>query len=140
MHGYILVYSIASLPSLEKLCYVYERLLTLVGPDVPCILVGNKCDIGGSDGGPGVLGAAAGGAMGAAGGVGGIGGGDGLQREVSFEQGRVLGRKWRCPFLECSAKTGHGVSEAFERILRLTAPDLAEEFEPPKKEEGCAIL
>ena len=122
------MFSVASLPSLEKLCYVYDRLLTLVGPDVPIILVGNQADVDNA-------GRVASSVLSLSSSLQGV-----MQREVSYEQGQVLADKWDCPFLECSAKTGQGVGEIFDTILRLTAEDLADDFELKKEDKGCIIL
>jgi Ras family protein len=49
-HGYILVYSVTSRRSLEKLKSLNSKLVNLMGTDmVPRVLVGNKIDL--EDGG-----------------------------------------------------------------------------------------
>merc|ERR1712000_500361 len=98
--------------SLEKLCFVYDRLLTLVGAGVPKILVGNQSDVDDAGRTPNSVLALS--AM-------------AKHREVSFAQGQALSQKWGCPFMECSAKSGEGVARVFDSLLRLTAQDIAEE-------------
>eukprot|EP00871_Galdieria_phlegrea_P005246 jgi/Galph1/5722/GphlegSOOS_G4367.1 len=38
-------------------------------------------------------------------------------REVSVEEGKELAAKWRCPFVECSAKTCQNISKVFTCIM-----------------------
>jgi GTPase SAR1 family protein len=43
--GYVLLYSIDSRSSLDKLELVHEKLLNLIGDNIPRVLVGNKSDL-----------------------------------------------------------------------------------------------
>lgn len=45
IHGYILSYSIENRQSFELLNIINSKLTTLVGRDIPKILVANKCDL-----------------------------------------------------------------------------------------------
>jgi len=46
IHGYILVYSVASRKSLEMVKIVYDKITDFIGEDsVPCVIVGAKNDI-----------------------------------------------------------------------------------------------
>lgn len=44
-HGFILVYSIIAVSTLECLPGIYEKILQVKKEHVPIILVGNKCDL-----------------------------------------------------------------------------------------------
>ena len=45
-HGYVLVFSITSQRSFDKVRHLHDRLLNLMGPlSVPCVLVGTKADL-----------------------------------------------------------------------------------------------
>jgi Ras family protein len=89
VHGYVLVFSIASLQSFEMIQLVNEALLNQLGdlPDVPRVLVGNMKDLNGS-------------------------------RQVSHVDGQKLADKWCCPYIECSAKTGESVADVFHTLLK----------------------
>lgn len=39
------------------------------------------------------------------------------KREVSVEEGKSLAEKLKCPFVECSARTGQNVSKVFTLLL-----------------------
>ena len=97
-HGYILVYSISSMRSLETLKGIHEKLLNLtVNTKIPRVLVGNKVDLARH------------------------------AREVSYADGQALANEWGCAFVECSAKWNQGVKEVFDILLdeieQLSEPD-----------------
>lgn len=88
-HGYVLVYSVTSSRSLEKLKSLNSKLINLMGTEnVPRVLVGNKIDME-----------------------------DGGERRVSTEEGRRLARQWGCAFQECSAKSDEGIGTIARRAL-----------------------
>ena len=120
-HGYLLVYSVNSLPSFHIVKEINDRLTKLIGTThIARVLVGNKSDVGGADGGAA---AGAGGAGGVenlrdsrdVGGAGGGGGGGG--RQVAYEMGAALASEWGVPFVECSAKSNVNVDRAFIQVL-----------------------
>ena len=39
-------------------------------------------------------------------------------RQVSHAEAQKLADKWHCPYIECSAKTGENVAEAFHTLLK----------------------
>ena len=39
-------------------------------------------------------------------------------REISSEEGKKLADRYRCSYIECSAKTGSGVSEIFQYMAK----------------------
>jgi Ras homolog enriched in brain len=109
-HGYILVFSIVSRNSFDRIIQVHDFLLNTLGdaPDVPRVLVGSMKDL------------------------------EADQRQVSQADAQRLADKWGVPYLECSAKTGHNVAEVFHALLREIERDdglLKETNEP-----GCILL
>jgi len=47
------------------------------------------------------------------------------QHEVTYKMGKQLAEKWRVPYFQTSAKTGHNVHESFEAIVREIRMDKA---------------
>ena len=45
IHGYILSYSIENKQSFDLIKIIYSKLITLVGKDIPKILIANKSDL-----------------------------------------------------------------------------------------------
>jgi len=45
IHGYILTYSIESRQSFDLIKIIFSKLSSLVGRDIPKILIANKCDL-----------------------------------------------------------------------------------------------
>nr|AVV27006.1 Rheb2a [Prokinetoplastina sp.] len=90
-HGYALIYAVNDSASLEALSTIRNHLLECHAPDVPIVLVANKVDL--PDG----------------------------EIQISEAQGREMAAKWKTSFVQCSAKTGEGVNEVFEALLRRIA-------------------
>ncbi|XP_050305702.1 GTP-binding protein Rheb homolog [Anthonomus grandis grandis] len=87
VHGYVLVYSITSIKSLEVVKAIYDKLLDITGKvQVPVVLVGNKTDLH-------------------------------LERQVSSSDGKKLAEEWGAIFLETSAKENLSVSDVFHLLL-----------------------
>nr|AVV27009.1 Rheb2a [Prokinetoplastina sp.] len=86
-HGYVLVYSVSDSTSLDALHTIRAHLLECHAPDVPLVLCANKCDTSEMD------------------------------RQVLSQDGLELAQRWRCDFVECSAKTGYNVPTVFEKLL-----------------------
>ena len=87
IHGYVLVYSLASRQSFEMCKILRDKILNFTGIDwVPIVLVGNKLDLQ-------------------------------LQRQVPAEEAQELAREWNCTFIEASAKHNQNISKVFEMIL-----------------------
>lgn len=110
IHGYLLVYSIASRSSFEVLPTIRDKILNILsfGEDtkVPFIIVGNKTDLSES------------------------------LRQVKSEEGQALAKEFNCPFIEVSAKDNINVDKAFELLLiHIEAISNPQE----KKEGGCVI-
>lgn len=107
IHGYMLVYSVSSLPSFEMVQVIREKILNhLVGAfwlrhpcpllthdasqgteSVPIVIVGNKSDLRPE------------------------------QRQVSPEEGQKLSEKFQCGWTEASARYNENVGRAFELLI-----------------------
>ncbi|KAJ3311020.1 GTP-binding protein [Boothiomyces sp. JEL0838] len=87
IHGYILVYSIASQQSFEMCSILRDKILNFTGMDwVPCVLVANKVDLH-------------------------------AQRQVTTEEGKKKALEWNCAFIETSAKHNQNISRVFDQML-----------------------
>lgn len=136
IHGYMLVYSVSSLPSFEMVQVVREKILNhLVGAhlppqrpsmterpplthmpwnhaqgteSVPIVIVGNKSDLRPE------------------------------QRQVSPEEGKKLSEKFQCGWTEASARYNQNVGRAFELLIgeieKSQSPG-----EPPAK-SNCLLM
>ncbi|CAL1696461.1 unnamed protein product [Somion occarium] len=99
--GFILVYSIASRATFERL-EVFRQAMLKVKRNNPVVflLVGNKCD-------------------------------KQYEREVTREEGLQLARTFGCEFLETSAKTAHNVERLFTTLVRLLRQTKEQELATP---------
>ncbi|EDW81261.1 uncharacterized protein Dwil_GK11969 [Drosophila willistoni] len=91
-HAFILVYSVCSKQSLEELRPIWALIKELKGadiPNIPVMLVGNKCDETAE------------------------------LREVSQIEGQAQATTWSISFMETSAKTNHNVTELFQELLNM---------------------
>mmetsp|Transcript_19281 Transcript_19281/g.54120 ORF Transcript_19281/g.54120 Transcript_19281/m.54120 type:complete len:186 (-) Transcript_19281:197-754(-) len=87
VHGYVLVYSVASRQTFECIRGLNDKILDSCGCDkVPRILVGNKTDLM-------------------------------VERQVSVEEGRRLAEELGTAFIECSAKKNDRIAESFKKLL-----------------------
>ncbi|KAI6251400.1 GTP-binding protein rhb1 [Erysiphe necator] len=88
IHGYMLVYSVASTQSFDMMQVIRDRILNHLGTEhAPVILVGNKTDLRPD------------------------------QRQVSLEDGRALAEKFECSHVETSARYNENVTKAFELMI-----------------------
>ncbi|KAH6603366.1 GTPase [Trichoderma ceciliae] len=88
IHGYMLVYSVSSLPSFEMVQVIREKILNHLGTEsVPIVIVGNKSDLRPE------------------------------QRQVSPEEGKKLSEKFQCGWTEASARYNQNVGRAFELLI-----------------------
>lgn len=97
IHGYLLVYSVASKSSFDMIPIIRDKILNSTGQDtLPMVVVGNKSDLD-------------------------------SQRQVSSEEGGQLAASFKVPFVETSAKTSTNVDKAFESLIeqveKAAAPD-----------------
>ncbi|KAH8683096.1 hypothetical protein BGZ60DRAFT_467454 [Tricladium varicosporioides] len=88
IHGYMLVYSVASMQSFEMIQVIRDKILNHLGSEwVPIVIVGNKSDLRPE------------------------------QRQVTPEQGKELAEKLNCAWTEASARFNENVSKAFELMI-----------------------
>ncbi|MCJ1285487.1 GTP-binding protein [Xylographa opegraphella] len=88
IHGYMLVYSVASRQSFEMISIIRDKILNHLGAEwVPLVIVGNKSDLKAE------------------------------QRQVPTEQGAKLAEQFQCGFTEASARLNTNVSKAFEIMI-----------------------
>ncbi|KAG9232986.1 hypothetical protein BJ875DRAFT_505664 [Amylocarpus encephaloides] len=88
IHGYMLVYSVASVQTFEMVQVIRDKILNHLGAEwVPIVIVGNKSDLR-SD-----------------------------QRQVTAQEGKELAEKYHCAWTEASARYDENVSKAFELMI-----------------------
>ena len=94
VHGYALVFSIASRQSFEMIDQINGALLNSLGdlPDVPRVLVGSKMDQKES-------------------------------RQGSTTDAQKLADSWGVPYIECSSKTGEKIADVFHMLLKEVEAD-----------------
>jgi Ras family protein len=134
VHGYLLVFSLYSRPSLEKVKVIVNLLLNALGdpPSVPIILVGTKCDL--KD--------------------------ERYQhvyklhisrfvqicvcnRVITMNQGKLLASELRVNYIECSSKSGDNVDELFKNMLNIVDQDLGMTTVSESTSEnhkGCTVM
>ncbi|NWX19015.1 DIRA2 protein, partial [Aegotheles bennettii] len=89
-HAFILVYSITSRQSLEELKPIYEQICQIKG-DIQSIPI---MLVGNKND-------------------------ENQNREVDSSEGEAMAKKWKCAFMETSAKLNHNVKELFQELLNL---------------------
>lgn len=86
--GYLLVYSVTSRYSFERITDLWQQILRLKDKDsFPVVLVGNDCSRD-------------------------------SEREVTKQEGHRLARELRCEFIEADAEAGINVDKAFYEVVR----------------------
>eukprot|EP01130_Rhizamoeba_saxonica_P019136 TRINITY_DN980_c2_g3_i1.p1 TRINITY_DN980_c2_g3~~TRINITY_DN980_c2_g3_i1.p1 ORF type:complete len:184 (+),score=35.48 TRINITY_DN980_c2_g3_i1:358-909(+) len=87
--GFLLVYSIASRSSFDRIDQFYDKIVKVHdGDEKPMVLIGNKCDLD-------------------------------HDRKVSVDEAMEKATLWNCPMLETSAKARINVEEGFFMLTRL---------------------
>eukprot|EP01096_Ripella_sp_DP13-Kostka_P014932 TRINITY_DN6863_c0_g1_i1.p1 TRINITY_DN6863_c0_g1~~TRINITY_DN6863_c0_g1_i1.p1 ORF type:complete len:188 (+),score=71.84 TRINITY_DN6863_c0_g1_i1:295-858(+) len=111
IHGYILIYSVASKSSYEKMKVLNDKILTACGTDkVPRVLCGNKMDLH-------------------------------LEREVQRDEVAQLARSWGCSFLECSAKHNENIEDLFRlMIAEIEKENTIDQTKKPQPASGCVMM
>ncbi|NXY48267.1 DIRA2 protein, partial [Ceuthmochares aereus] len=89
-HAFILVYSITSRQSLEELKPIYDQICQIKG-DIESIPI---MLVGNKND-------------------------ENQNREVDSSEGEAMAKKWKCAFMETSAKMNHNVKELFQELLNL---------------------
>ncbi|KAG6821241.1 hypothetical protein H0H93_002351 [Arthromyces matolae] len=88
IHGYVLVYSVASRKSFDMIQIIYDKIIDFCGVmDIPCVIVGSKSDLGNS-------------------------------RQISANEGEVLAKSKQAAFTETSAKMNQNVDRVFQLCLQ----------------------
>ncbi|OCL03856.1 seryl-tRNA synthetase [Glonium stellatum] len=88
IHGYMIVYSVASKQSFEMARIIRDKILNHLGTEwVPLVIVGNKSDLRPE------------------------------QRQVQPENGKALAEEFKCAWTEASARYNENVSKAFELMI-----------------------
>ncbi|KAI7487776.1 GTP-binding protein [Hortaea werneckii] len=88
IHGYMIVYSVASKQSFEMCRIIRDKILNHLGADtVPIMIVGNKSDLRPE------------------------------QRQVQTPDGKKLAEELGCGFVEASARYNENVNKAFEGMV-----------------------
>ncbi|EPE34041.1 P-loop containing nucleoside triphosphate hydrolase [Glarea lozoyensis ATCC 20868] len=88
IHGYMLVYSVASTQTFEMVQVIRDKILNHLGSEwVPIVIVGNKSDLRSE------------------------------QRQVTAEEGKALAEKYQCAWTEASARYDENVAKAFELMI-----------------------
>jgi small GTP-binding protein len=87
--GFIIVYSLSSRQSFQDVKVLREQIIRVKGNEnVPIVLAANKCDV------------------------------QGVEREVSSEEGCKLAAEWSVPYIETSAKNSLIVNSLFIEIVK----------------------
>ncbi|KAM4706436.1 GTP-binding protein Di-Ras2 isoform 1-T2 [Discoglossus pictus] len=89
-HAFILVYSVTSRQSLEELKPIYEQVCQIKG-DVESIPI---MLVGNKSD-------------------------ENQNRELESSEGEAMAKRWKCAFMETSAKMNHNVKELFQELLNL---------------------
>ncbi|CAG9943124.1 hypothetical protein V2G26_008131 [Clonostachys chloroleuca] len=109
IHGYMLVYSVQSSSSLEMVQVIHDKILNNLGTQtVPVVIVGNKSDLRPE------------------------------QRQVTEEEGRKVGEKLGCAWIEASARYDQNVAKAFELMIGEIEKS-QNPGEPPQK-SNCLLM
>ncbi|KAK8199586.1 rheb small monomeric GTPase-like protein RhbA [Phyllosticta capitalensis] len=88
IHGYMIVYSVASKQSFEMTRIIRDKILNHLGTEwVPLVIVGNKSDLRPE------------------------------QRQVSADQGKALAEEFKCAWTEASARYNENVARAFDAMI-----------------------
>ncbi|KAI5304104.1 GTP-binding protein [Ascosphaera pollenicola] len=88
IHGYMIVYSVASKQSFEMVRIIRDKILNHLGSEsVPLVIIGNKSDLAPS------------------------------QRQVTPEEGAALGQEFFCAWTEASARADDNVARSFELMI-----------------------
>ncbi|KAL1975320.1 hypothetical protein VTN31DRAFT_3712 [Thermomyces dupontii] len=88
IHGYMIVYSVASRQSFEMVSVIRDKILNHLGAEwVPIAIVGNKSDLKPE------------------------------QRQVSLEEGRQIAEQFNAAFTEASARNDYNVAKAFDLMI-----------------------
>ena len=114
MHGYVLVFSIISRQSFDRIKQINESLLSALGDvtDVPRVLVGCMKDLVAMD--------------------------NNSQRQVGILEAQNLATSWNVPYIECSSKTGENIVDVFHILVKEI--EKGDGLLSENEQSGCVIL
>jgi len=109
IHGYMLVYSVASRQSFDMIRIIRDKILNHLGADwVPLVIVGNKSDLKAE------------------------------QRQVPAVEGAQLAEEFKCGFTEASARLNTNVAKSFELVIAEVEKS-QDPNEPPGDGKCCVM-
>ncbi|EMF12223.1 rheb small monomeric GTPase RhbA [Sphaerulina musiva SO2202] len=110
IHGYMIVYSVASKQSFEMVRIIRDKILNHLGAEaVPIMIVANKSDLRPE------------------------------QRQVSTADGKSLAEELGCGFVEASARYNENVGKAFEGMIAEIEKG-QEAGQPKEGNSKCAVM
>lgn len=110
IHGYMLVYSVASKSSFEMISVIRDKILEHTGLDeLPMIIVGNKCDLRPE------------------------------QRQVTPSEAKKKAAEWKnCVSIEASARYDENVAQAFHNLI--VQVEKGENPDQPPEKSNCEVM
>ncbi|KAG6817453.1 hypothetical protein H0H87_008621 [Tephrocybe sp. NHM501043] len=110
IHGYVLVYSVASRKSFEMIQVIYDKIIDFCGVmDIPCVIVGAKMDLQNS-------------------------------RQVPQDEGQRLAEANKAAWIETSAKKNTNVDRVFELCLAEIEKRAPGSTPPARESRPCIIM
>ncbi|KAG6855149.1 hypothetical protein C0991_006078 [Blastosporella zonata] len=110
IHGYVLVYSVASRKSFDMIQVIYDKIIDFCGVmDIPCVIVGAKVDLQNS-------------------------------RQVAKEEGQRLATANKAAWTETSAKKNTNVDSVFELCLAEIEKSAPGGTPPAQEARPCVIM
>ncbi|KAJ7306998.1 small GTPase superfamily [Mycena olivaceomarginata] len=110
IHGYVLVYSIASRASFNMIQIIYDKILNYSGlSEIAAIIVGSKADLN-------------------------------MDRQVDSMDGQALAQRNNAAWIEVSALQNRNVGRAFELCLAEIEKGNAPPPSPARRQGGCVVM
>ncbi|KAF1933474.1 rheb small monomeric GTPase RhbA [Didymella exigua CBS 183.55] len=110
IHGYMIVYSVASKQSFEMARIIRDKILNHLAVEwVPLVIVGNKSDLRPE------------------------------QRQVTPEDGKQLAQEFKCGWTEASARYNENVEKAFQLLIEQVETS-QNPGEPTGGKSGCQVM
>ncbi|KAJ8090454.1 GTP-binding protein [Marasmius tenuissimus] len=110
IHGYVLVYSIASRISFEMIQIIYDKIIDFSGlTDIPCVIIGSKSDLDSS-------------------------------RQVDAAEAQQLAQTLKAGWIEASAKNDVNVAKAFELCVQEIEKRNPSNQKEVKAGPGCVVV
>ncbi|KAG6861005.1 hypothetical protein C0995_005025 [Termitomyces sp. Mi166 len=110
IHGFVLVYSVASRKSFDMIQVIYDKITDFCGlMDIPCVIVGAKMDLQNS-------------------------------RQVETAEGQRLADSRGAAYTEASAKKNANIALVFELCLAEIEKDSPTQSNPPADEKRSCII